>query len=233
VRRGRYADGVLVALPDLIIVLPSSSSLIGAKLTTVNKNVVSLHRDRVSIPVKLQLLSHFLKKLMRLKLYAIGGLLSVLTLSVSGCSPTSLGALDPCDASFRKGVALFTVLHPGSQEFFSLATPAASNDCEAHYDFTFSWANSDTERQNNQEPPLNDLTYSFSPGVLLYFPHPPPKLDSTITSYFWTISFSIGNKNTSLPSTQYMVSTDLDNAQATHPWDSVYVGCTINYTPFH
>ena len=139
----------------------------------------------------------------------------------------------PGNCDNRKGVLLQSIIHVKTpKELFSLSTPIAKNDCEAHYSFTFSWANGDRAKKDTTMPPLGNLNHAFQPeDEFAYFPHPLPVRtnDALSDNWRWDIVFDIGNRNTGLSNTRYGVTTYVDSI---NPADSILVNCDISYTPF-
>ena len=85
---------------------------------------------------------------------------------------------------------------------------------------------------DTSRPPLQDLAKAFGPkGESGIFPHPVEVRQKEASGYYWSIDFSVGNKNTSLPSTQYFFGTALD-ATKFKEGDSVTVKVGIGYSPF-
>src|SRR5205807_1887605 len=115
--------------------------------------------------------------------------------------------------------------------------------CEATYYFYFRWADPlrrAAEQSGHEEmPPLQDMEHGFQPGgEFAYFPHPAAHYDATTSPSsisgvssgpgWWTIQFSIGNKNSGLPTTRYYVRARLDPAVA-GSLDETEVACRIVY----
>ncbi|MEP7235100.1 MAG: hypothetical protein ABI778_07370 [Ignavibacteriota bacterium] len=136
---------------------------------------------------------------------------------------------DDCGLTTSAGLA--KVIHGGdAYDLFDLVTPAARNDCEATYTFIFRWADENRSKSDSTQPPLSDLEHSFGPeDQFAYFAHPVPTRSLESKEYYiWSIKFSIGNKNTSLPATRYGVHV---NVESTKPEDSIRIGATIAYYP--
>lgn len=139
----------------------------------------------------------------------------------------------PGNCDNRKGILSQSVIHVGTtREFFSMSTPIAKNDCEAHYSFTFFWANPRRVKTDTIMPPLHNLDQAFRPeDEFAYFGHPLPvrTKDFIGDRWRWDIVFDVGNKNSGFSNTRYGVNTFVESI---NPADSVLVNCDITYTPF-
>jgi hypothetical protein len=137
----------------------------------------------------------------------------------------------PGNCSNRKSVDFYGTIKAVPREHFSLSTPIAKNDCEAHYNFFFRWSGSSPKALDSTMPPLYNLVQAFRPeDEFAYFPHPNPvrKVDPS-GGYDWVIEFDIGNKNTGFTNTRYGIETFVNSPDSL---DDVYIAATITYTPY-
>jgi hypothetical protein len=115
------------------------------------------------------------------------------------------------------------------RQHFSLSTPIAKNDCDAHYVFGFKWASPHDPEDPNM-PPMYDLAQAFRhEDEFAYFPHSNPVRSHDNSGYKWTIDFTTGNRNSGFTNTRYGIETFLDSQD---PTAQVFIVAAIDYTPY-